>query len=182
MKTNIYEQFLEIALTELSGEWIWIGGSLLHVLNISDRVTLDIDIVPRSKVTNNHTLILMEIAAKLGLPPETINMAGQFYLTKIKNWEEALVVLGQSESCTIYRPNATLFILMKLERLSESDRRDIDVMLEYAHHHNEAIDVEKIEASVQHLLSTDIPQNKATHYEEIRNLMRRTKANYEHIL
>ena len=61
--------------------------------------------------------------AHKGLPVETINQAAGLFLRKIANWNKMLVPLIKG-TATIYRPNVTLFLLLKMERLSESDLGD----------------------------------------------------------
>jgi hypothetical protein len=125
INTKLMEMFLEKAVGKLSGEWIVIGGTVLPLMGIDHRVTVDIDIINLSfESSNNDSLKLMNIAQELKLPIESINQAGAYYLSKIENVNEHLVILRQSKKCKIYRPDAYLFIRLKIERFSETDLSD----------------------------------------------------------
>jgi hypothetical protein len=153
MNKNTLNKFIDNMVKSLKGEWILIGGSLLYLLDISSRVTLDIDIVSVGESTNKDTLKLMEIAEKLSLPPEAINQAGALYLKKISGWKNNLVEIKSSSDCTIYRPNATLYVLLKLNRLSQADAEDIVAMLSFAKVKKEVIDIERLSKRVEKALS-----------------------------
>ena len=125
INAKLMKKFLEKAVNKLSGEWIIIGGTVLPLLGIDHRVTLDIDIINLNfESSNNDSLKLMEIANELKLPIESINQAGAYYLSKIEDIAEHLVLLQQSKKCKIYRPDAYLFIKLKIERFSETDLED----------------------------------------------------------
>ena len=132
--------FLEKAAAKLSGEWIIIGGTVLPLTGIDHRVTVDIDIINLNfESSNKDSLKLMEIAEELKLPVESINQAGAYYLAKIENVLDHLVLLKESKKCKIYRPDAFLFLNLKIERLSETDLEDCVQFLkkhrqEYAAH------------------------------------------------
>jgi hypothetical protein len=56
-------------------------------------VTVDIDMVNlNAKASNSNSLQLMEVAEQLGLPVETINQAGSYFLSKIDDVQEHLVL------------------------------------------------------------------------------------------
>lgn len=69
----------------LRGDWILVGGSLLHVLGLSERETIDIDLIPYGEISNTDQLKIMEIAEKNGFPPEVINFSAEYFLKKQKN-------------------------------------------------------------------------------------------------
>ncbi len=123
--SKLMKKFLATALNVLEGEWIIIGGTVLPVMGIDLRVTVDIHMVNLdAKSSNRHSLQLMEIAQSLGMPVETINQAGAYFLSKIDDVREHLVLLEGSKKCKIYRPDAYLFLKLKIARLSESDLED----------------------------------------------------------
>ncbi|MBF0443814.1 MAG: hypothetical protein HQK54_18040, partial [Oligoflexales bacterium] len=71
---ELIHSFLKLAGERLEGDWVILGGSVLPLLGINYRVTIDIDIgscLP--DVSQKQILILMEIAEKLGLPVESVN-------------------------------------------------------------------------------------------------------------
>jgi len=129
---KLIKKFIKIAVEKLEGEWVIIGGTVLPILKIDHRVTVDIDIVAKGQRTNAQDSLLMQIAEDIGLPIEVINQAGHYFLHKIKNWENQLVLVDEGRKAKIYRPNATLFLLLKMKRLTESDLADCLQMLKYA--------------------------------------------------
>lgn len=125
INAKIMKLFLEKAVSKLSGEWIIIGGTVLPLTGVDHRVTVDIDIINLNFVSsNNDSLKLMEIAEDLKIPIESINQAGAYYLSKIEDVASHLVLLQKSKKCKVYRPDAYLFIKLKIERLSETDLED----------------------------------------------------------
>jgi hypothetical protein len=125
INSKIIKIFIQKALDELEGNWVIIGGTVLTLLGIEDRVTVDIDMISLSpKNSNEKTLKLMEIAELIGLPVETINQSGEYYLHKIPDFKKELVLFAESKKCKIYRPNAYLFFYLKISRLTETDCSD----------------------------------------------------------
>ena len=126
------KKFISIALQKLEGEWILIGGTVLPVLGIDLRVTVDIDMVSLdSKSSNRNSLQLMEIAESLGMPVETINQAGAYFLSKIDDVRDHLILLEESKKCKIYHPDSYLFLKLKIARLSESDLEDCIAFIQH---------------------------------------------------
>ncbi len=111
----------------LHGDWLLVGGALLHVLGISERVTLDIDLVPLGEITNTDQLKIMKIAEKNNFPPETINFSAEYFVKKQKNWKKELVILFENKKVKIYRPSKKLFRLLKEQRGTETDLMDIEI-------------------------------------------------------
>jgi hypothetical protein len=66
-----------------------------------------------------------------------------------------LVPLHRGPSATIYRPSATLFILLKLHRLSAVDLEDCLALVEHCTNSGEAIDRARIRARIDALPQTD---------------------------
>lgn len=120
----VLSKFLKLAGERLSGRWVLIGGTVLPLLDSEIRSTVDIDLVGLPAGSNREALALMQIAEDLGLPVETINQAGAFFLSKIDDFEGSLILLHGGKKAKIYRPNADLFVRLKLDRLSETDLMD----------------------------------------------------------
>jgi hypothetical protein len=132
INSEIVKLFIEKALKDLDGDWVIIGGTVLSLLGIEERVTIDIDFISISRTNSNlQTIKLMELAETIGLPIETINQSGEFYLHKIPDFIENLVLLAESKRCKIYRPNAYLFFSLKLARMSETDINDCLLFMKY---------------------------------------------------
>lgn len=111
----------------LKGEWLLVGGALLNVLGISERETLDIDLVPVGKITNEIQIKIMDIAVKNGFPPETINFSAEYFVKKQKNWKKQLVLMSETRNSRFFRPSKKLFRQLKEQRGTETDLRDIEI-------------------------------------------------------
>ena len=126
------KKFIAKVLTNLEGEWVIIGGTVLSLLGIDERVTMDIDMVAiNNKQSNSQSIKLMEIAESLGLPVEAINQAGEYFLSKVDGFQDHLILFAESKKCKIYRPDAYLFLKLKLARSSETDLRDCMAFLRH---------------------------------------------------
>jgi hypothetical protein len=125
INSELMEKFVKKSLANLEGEWVIIGGTVLLLLGIDERITMDIDIVPIDlEETNSQNLKLFEIAESLNLPVETINHAGEYFLSKIDDFKDHLVLIGESKRCKIFRPDTFLFLKLKLARMTETDLLD----------------------------------------------------------
>lgn len=136
------EQLLALAIERLDGDWLLIGGAAAAVWFRDDRVTEDVDLVGMAG-TQGERFALMQLASDAGLPVEAVNSAADFFVRKIVDWRDQLVPLRVGRA-TIYRPNATLFLLLKLERLSESDLDDCTGLLAHCAVTGEAVDVARV--------------------------------------
>ncbi|RME26000.1 MAG: hypothetical protein D6806_06915 [Deltaproteobacteria bacterium] len=137
-------RFVRLAGDNLRGDWVLMGGTVLALLGIGHRVTVDIDIAGPDDSGNEDLFVLMSLAHRLGLPVETINQAGAFFLRQINRWRDDIVLLHQGKTASIWRPAATLFVLLKLERFTEADLSDCLQMLQYATAHGEPVDVRRL--------------------------------------
>jgi len=125
-RTDILKLTNEV-FDRLEGDWLLVGGALLHVLGLSDRRTLDIDLVPMQKVSNEDQLKVIEVAVKNGFPPETINFAAEYFVKKQKFWKDELVLLRTANKARIFRPSKKLFRALKEARGTETDKLDIEI-------------------------------------------------------
>ncbi len=166
MEKKLLEKFIHLLVNKVEGKWIIIGGSVLPLLEASSRPTQDIDIAGPPQSTQKDTLTLMEIAQSLGLPIEAINQAASFFLYKIPNWEKELVLIHKSSKASIFRPSATLYILLKLNRFSETDFEDCMKMIAYAKTHQESIDKKRIQKTIQELLKKETSEPKIKRLKE----------------
>lgn len=154
---GILKKFIKLAEKKLTGKWVIMGGAVLPLMGIEYRITNDIDIAGPKKSTQRDMLVLMEIAQTLGLPIEAINQAGAFFLHKIENWEKHLIVVSKKEKVTFYRPNATLFLLLKISRLTESDLQDCFNMLKFE---KDEIDKSRIQKEIKTVLKKNTDSDK----------------------
>ena len=113
INSKLMKKFIAKVLTNLEGEWVIIGGTVLTLLGIDERVTMDIDMVAiNNKQSNSQSIKLMEIAESLGLPVEAINQAGEYFLSKVDGFQDHLILFAESKKCKIYRyhsQKATLY-------------------------------------------------------------------------
>lgn len=156
MDKKILDKFLHLLGEKVSGNWVIMGGAVLPLLEASSRYTQDIDVAGPSKSTVEESLALMEIAQSLGLPIEAVNQAAAFFLHKIPNWEKDIILLHKGSKAHIYRPTATLYILLKLNRLTETDLDDCIKMIQYAKAHQEIIDRKRIQKIINGHLKKSI--------------------------
>ncbi len=129
INTKISKKFLELAAKELKGDWVVMGGTVMVLMGVNERFTVDIDLAGPKTATQADTLKLMTIAEKIGLAPEAINQAGAFFLNRIPRWEDNLVPILKNKHFSLSRPNSFLFLQLKSARLSESDLGDCLNML-----------------------------------------------------
>ncbi len=107
----------------LDGEWLLVGGSLVALWIDTGRTTEDIDLVP-VRGSKDARMALLGLAADLGLPVEALNSAADFFVERIPKWTDEIVVLRKGKRGTVYRPSPTLFLLLKIRRMSEEDLAD----------------------------------------------------------
>ncbi len=152
---ELIERFVELAARRLRGEWVVMGGTVLHLVGLEERTTFDIDVAGPREAEMEQSLELMRIAEELGLPVEAINQAGAFFLHRIEGWREHVVPVRTSERASVLRPDATLFLLLKLSRLTESDLADCRAFVGGAAERGEKIDVDRIERAIDDELSDE---------------------------
>lgn len=148
------ERFLDRAASMLQGDWVLVGGAAAAVWFLPDRTTEDIDLVG-AHGTNAERLRLMEVADSEGLPVETVNSAADYYVRRVSDWNRDLVEIRRGTSATIYRPTATVYVLLKLRRLSEQDLDDCRALLAWCETHSEALDRNRIRQAIRDLPTTD---------------------------
>ncbi|MEO8551616.1 MAG: hypothetical protein ABI678_16675 [Kofleriaceae bacterium] len=141
---------LELAADTLEGEWLLIGGAVAAAWFSPGRTTEDIDLVGLAG-TADERMALMELAAGQGLPVEAVNSAADFFVRRIPGWRLELVPFVTGARATIFRPSATLFLLLKIARLSSSDLEDCLGLLALA----ERIDRTRVIAQLATLAPTD---------------------------
>lgn len=137
-QTRILE-ILERAGATLDGDWLLIGGAAAAAWFSPTRTTEDLDLIGLAG-SQAERFALMNLAADAGLPVEAVNSAADFFVRKIADWREHLVVLHRGPRSTIYRPTATLFLLLKIGRLSETDLDDCVRLLDHCRATGEPVD------------------------------------------
>ncbi len=153
-------RFLKLAGERLRGDWVVIGGCVLPLLGVEHRVTVDIEIAGPDDSGMKDTLILFGIAEELGLPVETINQAGALFLRRIPFWESNLIEIHRGSGATLHVPDATLFLLLKIRRLTESDLGDCLAMLDLARGQGDPPNGKRLNEAVQAELASDVPPER----------------------
>ncbi len=143
------KRFLKLAGDRLDGDWVIMGGIVLPLLGIEHRITNDIDIAAPGGAGNEGLFTLMSIAEQLGLPVETINQAGAYFLNRIDGWQNEILLLHRGKSASIHRPSVTLFLLLKLGRMTESDLTDCIEFLRFAKERGELVDATRIAKAIR---------------------------------
>ena len=117
------DAFVRAVGERLDGEWLIVGGGAAALWFLPDRVTEDIDLFGLG-ATNRERADLLDLAAAESLPLEVVNTTADHFVRRIPDWRQQLEVLHRGARAAIYRPNATLFLLLKIARLSENDLGD----------------------------------------------------------
>ena len=164
---KLLTRFVKMAGDRLKGRWVIIGGAVLPLVGVHQRVTVDIGIVGPPDAGQEQTLVLMQISESLGLPVEAINQAGAIFLHKIEAWERNLVVVHRGKSAAIHRPDATLFILLKLPRFTESDLADCLEMLKVARARSEDLDILRLRRAIRSNLDRSPSEEKSARLQSL---------------
>lgn len=141
---------LALAGERLDGEWLLIGGAAAAAWFSPTRTTEDVDLIGLAG-TQDERFALMELAGEAALPIEAVNSAGDFFVRKIADWRDQLVVLHRGSRATIFRPTATLFLLLKLARLTAIDLEDCLGLLEHCRVSHEPIDRDRVRGAIAEL-------------------------------
>ncbi len=153
-------RFVRLAGERLRGEWVILGGAVLPLLGAGVRVTVDIDVAGPDGGGNDQTLALLDLAESVGLAPEAVNQAAAHFLRKVRGWRSDLVEVHRGPRATIFRPGATLFVLLKIPRLSDADLEDCRAMLGYAARTGEKVDGARLRRAIRNALRSAIPDGR----------------------
>jgi len=148
------QALLTLAGERLDGEWLLIGGGAAAAWFSPGRTTEDIDLIGLGG-TQAERFALMELAVEAAIPIEAVNSAADFFVRRVAGWRDELVVLHRGSRATIFRPTATLFVLLKLHRLSAVDLDDCLALLDHCGRSHETLDRGRMRASLEALPSSD---------------------------
>lgn len=146
-------QVLQLAGTRLTGEWLLVGGAAAASWFSPQRTTEDLDLIGLGG-SQAERFALMQLAADAGIPVEAVNSAADFFVRRIPDWRAQLVELHRGSGATIYRPNATLFLLLKLARLTETDLADCALLIAHVRATGDALDRGRVVAALDALPGT----------------------------
>jgi hypothetical protein len=146
-------ELVELAGEQLEGDWVLVGGALAALWFTPGRVTEDVDIV--SVVDRpDRRYALLDFAIAAGLSAEVVNSAADFFLRRIAGWEDHLEVLHIGSRARILRPTPTLFLMLKVGRMSEADLDDCLALVAEAKRSLWRIDVARVVAHLDALAPT----------------------------
>jgi histidinol-phosphate/aromatic aminotransferase/cobyric acid decarboxylase-like protein len=148
------QALLELAGRTLDGEWLLIGGAAAAAWFAPARTTEDLDIIGLQG-TQEERFALMTFAEGAAIPIEAVNSAADFFVRRIAGWRDELIVLLRGPRATIYRPSATLFLLLKINRLSATDLEDCLGLLAHCALSHEALDRARARGALAALAETD---------------------------
>ena len=121
------DALLTAACERLDGEWLLVGGALVALWLEPGRVTQDIDLIGLRGVAQER-YALVDFAVSQGLPAEAVNSAADYFVQKIDGWRGELELFRSGTRGRIFRPSPTLFLLLKLGRLSPRDLADCEAL------------------------------------------------------
>lgn len=174
INTDIMNLFFRKADSVLDGEFAILGGSVLPLVGINTRVTLDIDLVNIDQESSGQNVLkLMEIAQELGLPIEAINQAAAFFVYRIPGWEKNLIKVFDGKRTQFYRTNTTLFVRLKISRMSETDLSDCLEMLRFAKKSKEVIDTKTLTSIIGRELEKNHNSAKKFRLETLNDRLQR---------
>ena len=146
-------ELVELAGEQLEGDWVLVGGALAALWFTPGRVTEGVDIA--SVVDRpERRYALLDFAIAAGLSPEVVNSAADFFLRRIPGWEDDLEVLHLGSRARILRPTPTLFLMLKVGRMSEADLDDCLALVAEARRRGWPIDVPRVVAQLEARAST----------------------------
>lgn len=148
------EAIVAAVAERLEGRWLLVVGSLVALELEPGRTTEDVDLVGLEG-TQAERFALMDLACDLGLPIEAVNSAADFFVRRIAGWERELSILRAGPRATVYRPTPTLFVLLKVGRLSERDLEDCELALSRAEEEGSPLDRLRIVAALDALAPTE---------------------------
>jgi hypothetical protein len=147
------EQVVDAIAERLPGQWLLVGGALAALWLEPRRTTEDVDVLGLAG-TADERMALMRLAGELDLPVEALNSAADFFVRRIEGWRDELELFRHGTLGRIYRPTVTLFVLLKLRRLSEHDLADCLAALARAKAEHLRFDPDRILAALDALEPT----------------------------
>ncbi len=148
------QALLELAGERLTGDWLLIGGGAAAAWFAPSRTTEDVDMIGLAG-SQEERFALMQLAADAAIPIEAVNSAADFFVRRVAGWRDELVVLHRGPAATIYRPTATLFLLLKINRLSEVDLDDCLALVDHCRATGEDVDRSRIAAALDAAAPTE---------------------------
>jgi hypothetical protein len=143
MDAERLDEIVQEIADSLEGDWLLVGGALVALWLDPRRVTQDVDVVGLEG-TPAQRMALMDLADRLLLPFEALNSAADWFVRRIPGWESELRPFRSGRAGRVLRPSATLFVLLKIRRLSEQDLEDCRAAVRHAAASDEDIDAARL--------------------------------------
>ena len=144
------EELLATLAERLDGDWLLLGGALVALWLEPRRVTEDIDLVSLAGLPEQR-FQLMELAAAAGLSIEAVNSAADYFVRRVPGWQQEIEIFRTGPRARIYRPTPTLFLLVKIGRLSDQDLVDCLAMIAKARKDHLPIDSNRVVGAMNDL-------------------------------
>lgn len=143
-------RLVEAAGERLTGDWVLVGGALAALWFSPERATEDVDLVAVVD-EQGRRYELMGFALAQGLPIEAVSSVADFFLRRIPGWQDELEVLHAGPRARILRPSPTLFLLLKIGRMSEADLDDCLGLIAFVQRSGLVMDAARVEAGIDAL-------------------------------
>jgi len=154
------EAIVDAVCARLDGDWLVIGGAIAALWFEPRRTTEDVDIMGMQGRASDR-MELFALAEQLELPIEVLNSAADFFVQRVADWRDHVVVFRQGARGRVFRPSATLFLVLKSRRLDERDLADCRALLATG----EAFDRDRVLAALDRLPPARDPELAARRAE-----------------
>jgi len=138
----------------VEGDWLLVGGAAAALWFAPRRTTQDLDIVAFDDAPSRR-MALFDAMVELSLPIEAVNSAADFFVKRIEGWRDHVELLRAGARGNVYRPDATLFLLSKIGRLSQTDLADCLALLRLVRRDRLLLDVTRLIAAIERLTPPD---------------------------
>ncbi len=128
-------RILDELCQNIGGDWLLVGGSLVQIAFDGNRATEDIDLVQMRHPSKSKEVLQNELfqftMKNWGIGPEFVNLAVDFFVRDLADWESETLELRRGPQGRVLRPSLTLFVALKLRRGTEIDWQDIQTAVRH---------------------------------------------------
>lgn len=144
------EAIVQSVADHLPGDWLLVGGALVALWLDARRVTEDVDLVGIDG-TGANRLSLLGLARDLGLPVEALNSAADFFVHRVPDWRQQIEPFRTGKAGRVFRPSPTLFLVLKVRRLSTRDLDDCLELLRRCRRDGLVVDTRRVRSEIASL-------------------------------
>jgi hypothetical protein len=148
------EAIVQSVADHLPGDWLLVGGALVALWLDARRVTEDVDLVGIDG-TGADRLSLLGLARDLGLPVEALNTAADYFVLRVPDWRRQIEPFRIGKAGRVFRPSPTLFLVLKVRRLSTRDLEDCLELLRRCRRDGLTVDSSRVLSELASLASAD---------------------------